>query len=568
MGSSIEFIKEFVTKLKTEEKVGASRCYHIAPDIEQKKLTNATTRIAKQIDPSTVLGIYDSTLFESAKEGLVFTGSKLFISYMGSKNEITLEQVAKCNLCKEEIVKEDKTEIKEYLLIENKDESIINIAKFQCPLGLEVIDEFLNGLLETITDFKEVKQNVLLQELDDEIIQTYLEVVTAYLYCDDMQIDETEYKQLIALMSKNKISKDVAQHLRELRLNPTVEQLNLEQLIGKLHIQLEEHKIDQTFINQGLYLDLLCIRSENLEETREDEILLECKQLLNISDAHVDTLMKKIEGDKRIIEERLDNNQVKEVTEELTAVAASSGVVLGALLLTGGVGTGVWGGLMTLAMASTGGMAFGMVAIGGLGYGAYKGLKYFSGTTESEKYGVRLSTLETVIENNKRGLTYVIEDVNWILGKMSGLTEKMKKSDDQSDEIMDELMDLINKSCTISEAGKSVEMDNEKYKYEINICAIPQKLNYDQFEQLISSNYRAEEIKEKVLNAYVKEENVVDEKIIVTYTRAEELEYAVASEVYEILKSIGMFNAAEAGQARLQSATKKGLSTMKSFLGN
>lgn len=569
MVDSISYIKGFVEKLKNEGEIGVSKCYHIAPNIDSKKLTNATTKIAKQIDPSTVLGIYDSTVFESAKEGLVFTGNKLFISYAFCKYEITLDQVEIATYHREEVEKENnKIEIKEYLVVDNKDGSNTKIQKYQCPLGLKIIEEFLNGVVETITDFKEVKQNIILQDLNDEIIETYLSIVTTYLYTDDMQIDEIEYKQLITLMSQIKISKPVAMRLRDIRLNPTIEELNMERLINKLHIQLDEYKIDQMFINQALYLDLLSIRNTDIEENSKNPILLECKPLLKITDDHVKCLIQKIEGDQKIVNERLDNNQVKEVTDELIAVAGSSGVVLGALLLTGGVSTGIWGGLMTLALASTGGLALGLVAIGGLSFGAYKGLKYFSGTSEAEKYGVRLSTLQTIIENNKNALTYVIEDVNWITGKMREITDKMKTSDDQTDCMMDELMGLINKSSSISSAGQNVEKDNDKYSYEINICSIPMELNYDKFMELIKNNYKADSIIEKVLSIYTREEKMVNDKLVVTYNRALEIEYDMANEIYKILNDIGMFNTMQSGQAQLQAVAKKGFNSMKNFLGN
>ncbi len=49
----------------------------VAPQINEKKLNNAVKSFGFTGNPSTVVALYDNTLFGSAKEGILFTGEQL-----------------------------------------------------------------------------------------------------------------------------------------------------------------------------------------------------------------------------------------------------------------------------------------------------------------------------------------------------------------------------------------------------------------------------------------------------------------------------------------------------------
>ena len=62
----------------------------IAPNIPEKKLNNAISSIAEGVNPEYVLAIVDTTLFGSAKEGIVFLGDRLFVRDILEKPSINM----------------------------------------------------------------------------------------------------------------------------------------------------------------------------------------------------------------------------------------------------------------------------------------------------------------------------------------------------------------------------------------------------------------------------------------------------------------------------------------------
>ena len=60
---------------------------YVVPEIPEKKLNNAITAIAPNVNPEYVLAIIDSTLFGSAKEGLIFTGEGIYKKYSFEERE-------------------------------------------------------------------------------------------------------------------------------------------------------------------------------------------------------------------------------------------------------------------------------------------------------------------------------------------------------------------------------------------------------------------------------------------------------------------------------------------------
>lgn len=73
--------------------------------------------------------------------------------------------------------------------------------------------------------------------MSSEILELYFRIVIAYLKDDDGIIDSREYKELISLMTKIKVSKQLANDLRKYRFEDK-EDLTIEELIDRLKIKL------------------------------------------------------------------------------------------------------------------------------------------------------------------------------------------------------------------------------------------------------------------------------------------------------------------------------------------
>lgn len=80
---------------------------YVVPEIPEKKLNNAISAIAPNVNPEYVLAIADSTLFGSAKEGIVFTGDSMYLKYtLEERQEYKFENLIKARF---EPTKEQKS---------------------------------------------------------------------------------------------------------------------------------------------------------------------------------------------------------------------------------------------------------------------------------------------------------------------------------------------------------------------------------------------------------------------------------------------------------------------------
>ena len=574
---SEDFFKEKLEEMSKRDDSTAK--YYIAPDIPDKILINAVNKITPGIDASKILCVYDTTVMGSGKAGIVFTGSHLYIKGIGFKKDIDLKDLKDVqNLSEKHTDNKGRETTSYYTILSFENQEDIEIQSYNIDgKGYELLAILLPEFLYCVDEIDDKSHHYnFLSELGDEIIYDYLSIVCAYLKSDDGIIDAQEYKELISLMSRIKVSKELADKLRENRLNIDTEVLSFEEYVKKLSEEMRKEKRDTCTLYQSLFKDLLLMKKGSMSEWKEDASLCQLKELLDIKDEQVEVFIRSIELDDKIINERLEDNQVKDLTNEIIAIAGGAGVTLAALAVTGGVSTGIWGGLFALGAMSSGGMLLGLAAIGGLSYGAYKGIKYFSGTSELEKSGIRITALQESIECNKRSVTYIIEDVNYLTRKVSDLFEKISVGEANIDEeLFAELSNYLNYAENVGKSGTLIEKNSQNDMYEVYIAKLPLDLAYNQFIELANNNVNGEVVKNYILGIYKKteiaipatsnenEENsssVNNCSAKVVYRRPEELSYETAERAYVYFESIGLYETKEASVAH-------GKAILKSFLG-
>src|SRR5699024_9744779 len=211
---------------------------------------------------------------------------------------------------------------------------------------------------------------------------------------------------------KIKVRKEIAENLRAYRFENT-ESLSLDELVEELINELHKENISETTVLQALGMDIIEMSKDELDIIYENQVITRMLDRLNMTDDQVKFTIRKIKAEKEILANRLTDNQIKDVVKELTAVASGAGISLGALAVTGAVTGwgGISGGMLALGLGS-GGAVFGAAAIASAGYGVYRGVKYFSGTSQLEQFGIRIKTLSDRISQLRIANTYIIEDIN------------------------------------------------------------------------------------------------------------------------------------------------------------
>lgn len=137
-----EFIKENIINIGNENRI------YIAPYIDNEKLQNTINTICKGIDAEDILAIYDSTVFGSSKEGIVFTKDSLFYREPLLKAiEIKYKDIKEVTYEKKKVEnKKRKFEMKEMIVISVESENKVVLIKNILKVNLVLLSKFINDI--------------------------------------------------------------------------------------------------------------------------------------------------------------------------------------------------------------------------------------------------------------------------------------------------------------------------------------------------------------------------------------------------------------------------------------
>lgn len=541
--SSENYLKE---ALKNADMTGV----YIAPEIPEKKLVNACRYIGNEVSPGVVVGLIDTTLLGSAKEGFLFTGTDMYYKMMLEKpSSINYADIEKVECVKQEKKKSDGTiEVQEKVSIENKSG---DVHTYFFSSKNQVIADILDGVINNTETIESSEQLIRLEDLSEDIKEIYMQIIINYLRADDDMIDNQEYKELMALQAKSNITTELSARLRDYRFQKD-NQIETEVLIKELKESIANGSIQNIY--HALINDLILVKKSVADDWENDETFLYYKNMLDITDKQVEFFLRKMKDDERIINERLDDNSVKKLANEMVALGGAAGVSLTALALTGGISTGVWGGLIALGTASTGGMFLGLAAVAGLGYASYKGVKYFSRTSELEKYGIQSGMLQERIMLLQRSQGYLLEDINWTTEKI----DKLVQDKDNIMENLEEIQQLMKLNRNLSQSGKIIMEEEDKNKENLMMSKLPQVLDAPRYHELVNKTSHAEKFNEFVFSFYIKND---EEK----YVLAEGIRGDILEKLFNVLQQIGYYDTQKSAMAQGSILKKQGVEALKSF---
>lgn len=550
----------------------------IVPDIDDKLLIAASKTIGLDINPSLVLGVINTALINKGKTGAVFTGKQIYVrGSFESSIEIPYEGISKVEYEIERNITEKGKKIEiQFLTVDYKDGNSIRIdsQKMDSAFPFKFIAQILENFDKNVDKIESSNQIVQLANLSPEIIELYFKAVIAFLKSDDYKISSEEYKELITLMTKVKVTKSIAKNLRDYRFAENVEE-SFPDLVFSLKAELDKAGVSYTVIYQSLAMDIISMNKNKLDNWKEFSHIMDAMQALDVSEKQVNFIILKIKSEERLISERLDDKQVGELTKELAAVASGAGVSLGALAVTGAVagwGGGISGGLLAISFGS-GGTLIGLAAIAGAGYGVYKGVKYFSGTGELEKSGIRINALTTKIEQLRAANVYIIDDINWLMMKIASFADKLRESEELNNEIMDQMMVMINQSQNVAESGMLVEKDQENAELEYLIANLPKKLDGEKYDELISKDINRilddQIIKEIYLPLAEEDCDNMDENVqsMDGLYLNERADIEILGRARQIFENIGYFDTKASAAAQSKVVAKKAKAGLKSLFG-
>lgn len=525
----------------------------VTPDISEKKLVNAAVSIANNIDPNTIIGLIDTSILSNGKAGVVFTGSEMYLkNNLDSSKKIPFKNILNAEYDNERNVT-NRGKIIEYQKVtvnyQNGESLEFSSQQYDKEIPYKLLNNILNDFNNNVNIITSKNQVLQLSQMDSSIIMLYFRIVIAYLKDDDGIIDSREYKELVSLMTKVKVTKDVAQELREYRFD-NKEDKTIEQLIDELKFHINEENLSEIAIEQSLGMDILAMNLDKLDNVQEDEVLVRMLNRLNITDKQLKFSIRKIQAEKEIIENKMTDSQIKDVAKELMALGSGAGISIGTFAVIGSVGLG---GVLLLASA---------------GFGVYRGIKYFSGTGQLEKYGIRIQTLNERINQLRIANSYIIEDINWLSNKSVTFAKKLKESNELSEELYKELDHIISQNQSLADAGSLIEDEENYSEYELYITHIPESLNVGKYNELLSKNINKVYFDEVIKEVYIIEGDLDNKVEEAEPTLREDISLDELKQAYQVLEQIGYFDTKSSSIAQGKSMAKKGLSGLKKSLLN
>ena len=552
----------------------------ISPFKDEKKLVSAANAIAKDVNPTTIIGTIDTSLLSNGKTGAVFTGTHLYMKEsFGQSRIIPFEEMTSIKFKLDRTI-DEKNKVKETKVLkvfyENKNEIEVTSDDLNDAYPLELIAKILEGICTEVEKVESKNQIYKLESLHPEIISLYFRIIIAYLRQDDNVVDTTEYKELVTLMTKVKVSKQIADTIRTYRFSEKTE--DMDALISDLKVELEKAQISHPVVFQALCMDIVSMNKKTLTDWESSDSIKFIIEKLNVSEKLVEYKVREIQQFERIYTEKVDDNTIKNMATELGALATGAGISMGALAITGavtGFGASLTGGLMSLAFAS-GGALFGAAAVAASAYGAYRGVKYFAGTDELEKYSIKQKALSDKITSLKAANTFILDDFNYLMNTINELTikimkhqqlnksivsksgELIKEKNNYIEELTNQLQGFVSRGQSVAESGQIIEKDQERMELEQCLTTLPEELDLEKFNELIVTNLHKVDYAELIHMTYLDDG---EGKLILD--KNQDLEQL--QEVSMVLVSIKYFETGSSSLAQGKVLAKKGFNSIKSF---
>lgn len=554
-------------------KINGSGCkVYVSPEIPEKKLDNAIASIANGVDPNFVLAVVDTTLFGSAKEGMVLIGDRIYINNHGKKEImfVDINSIEKREYTERKENGEEETIYKYFMKYKGEEEDITrNISCTNKDGFVEFITQIIQSIEEEETALESTNQTCPLAMMSAEIKEAYLKVICNYAYSDDNMIDSKEYSEIMTLIAMNSVEKEVRIAIRAYMYDGQQMESN-EKLIDILEDLVDAGSLEA--LKLSIIKDTINLHWSKMSETHEGnewkncEYIVKLASLLEIDDDKVNCIAENIQKNKDILVKRQDNIQIKKTMQELAAKGGAVGVPLAAVYLSGSVvgvsAAGMTSGLAALGMGGVAGFSSMFTGIGVavlLGVGAYKGVKKVTGMGELEKNKQREMMLQEIIKNSQKALNYLIEDVNEVTYRL----QEAIKSGQETEFKVQKLAGIL---AMMSKGAKQTTDQIDFAEKEKLLCRLPGQIKNSLIEELAPGATK-KPIRELIYNAYTISKTDGEGKpldnCINTELSADELQ-----EVYNSLEGIGYYNMAENTKAQALNAAKgaaKGL--MKGLRG-
>lgn len=506
---------------------------YVTPDIPEKKLNNVIKAFKCEKFYTSILAIYDNTIFGSAKEGLVFTGEKMLHHEYGEflySNINSVEYVEKIT-----VDAKGKEEKDDWIIIVTKNKKKKKLVDGLSNIDKKKLVDFLNKIITEFEDYKEEDQLKTISEMPDELKLAYLQIIANMTFSNDEIIDEKELAELFLLMTRLEINSELRFKIRTYITEMSTENIiSIEKLLQIIKNNAEASHYKSLMIS--LAKDLINIYfSTNDLINRDFAFLKKYQSLFELSDDEINLAYEAVESDYKLLKEDLDDTAIEKNAKELAAKAAAAGVPLAAVYISGSVigmsAAGITSGLAALGMGM--GMTGGLAVVGLIGVISYKGIKHLTGANELDRYKTRELMLHDIIKQTQKTISQIINDINYIVLK---LNETILNHANQAEKIQ-KLMKMISQ---FQGALQNVDNKSNIYQNSANRLQNPKVLDNDRLKSLTSEPTK-KPLYDFIIANYEPNIIKVDNKRVEQLLLKENLSTDILAKMSDIFKALGYF---------------------------
>lgn len=411
--------------LRENLKFIAPKNVFVAPDIDEKRLNNAVKAFGFQGSPNNVIALFDTTIFGSGKDGLLFTGMQvIYHPAFTDPIAINFEDISAVTVV--DVVKDEKKGTTEKILAVMLKNGGKQEIKSHDSMSLERLKEIFNTVISEFKEFKEEKQLISINEMSELLKVAYLKAIINMASETDKQINEKEYAEILLLMTRLELGSESRLTIRTYIANP--EQRNaLAGLMQEIDNECPEGQIKSLHIS--LTKDLINLYYSTGRTSMEDFTFLKNnRHLIKVTDGEIELAIMAIKNDHDMLKDDFTDDQIVSAIKALSAKAAAVGTPLAAVYLSGSVigmsAAGMTSGLATLGLGGMLGLSSMATGIGVavlLGVGAYAGMRKLTGADEITRSKRRELMLNEVIKQTQATISYLIQDINFITVKINTL---------------------------------------------------------------------------------------------------------------------------------------------------
>jgi hypothetical protein len=440
----------------------------VAPNIEENKLNNAIKAFGYTGKPTSIIAIFDNTLFGNGKDGLLFTGEQFIYRPSFSDpinvNYGSIEKVEHV----ETLAGSKKDKLEHLIEVTRQDESKVTI-KGLLDCDYSKLTDILQATISKFDEYREEKQLIPIEEMGEPVKVAYVKVIINMAYDNDDVVDDKEFAEILLLMTRLDLSTESRFDLRAY-MTSTNEATPIDQLLAKIDTECPDGQIKSLHIS--LTKDLInlffCTGGSSIQNFA---FLQRNRGIIKVTDEEIELVVMAIQNDYNMLKDDVADDQIISALKALSAKAAAVGTPLAAVYLSGSVvgmsAAGLTSGLATLGMGGLLGLSSMATGIGVavlIGVGAYAGVRKLTGVNELTRSKRRELMLNEVIKQTQSTISLLIQDINYITVKLNEYIKAHGTQDTQIKKLMSLMSQMTGAGAVLTVKSSSAQNSATKLR--------------------------------------------------------------------------------------------------------